>query len=209
MLQQLHVDSLDQLINETVPPNIQLTAPLEIGDPMSEYQIPATCTATYVAQSTLEIVYWYGLLWNHCACCYTTQYIRKSGLVHPIYTLSSREIAQGRLEALLCSTVICDLTNMPVANASLLDEATAAAEAMQMLHRTQNKNPRVAQNNCFLVANNCLPATIDVLKTRAEPLGIEVKVRHFSQFNFADDGVFACLLQYPAQDEASYTTTNN
>lgn len=202
MLQQLNVDTLDELINQTVPPNIQLTAPLEIGDPMSEYQylqhIQQLMSRNQVWKSYIGMGY-YGTI--------VPAVIQRNIFENPgwytQYTPYQAEIAQGRLEALLnFQTVICDLTNMPVANASLLDEATAAAEAMQMLHRTQNKNPRAPQNNTFLVADNCLPATIEVLKTRAEPLGIEVKVRHFSRFNFADDGVFACLLQYPAQDGA-------
>ncbi|MBP7534538.1 MAG: glycine dehydrogenase (aminomethyl-transferring), partial [Chitinophagales bacterium] len=171
MLQQLHVDSLDQLINETVPPNIQLTAPLAIGDPMSEYQY-----LQHVQQLMSRNQLWKSYIGMGYYGTIVPAVIQRNIFENPgwytQYTPYQAEIAQGRLEALLnFQTVICDLTNMPVANASLLDEATAAAEAMQMLHRTQNKNPKAPQNNTFLVADNCLPATIEVLKTRAEPLG--------------------------------------
>lgn len=204
MLQSVNVDTLDQLIDETIPPNIRLNTPLEIGDPMSEYQylqhIRQLMSRNQLLKSYIGTGY-YGTI--------VPTVIQRNILENPgwytQYTPYQAEIAQGRLEALLnFQTLICELTNMPVGNASLLDEATAAAEAMQMLHRTQNKNPRQPQNNCFLVADNCLPATIEVIKTRAEPLGIEVKVAPFSQFNFMQDGVFACLLQYPAQDGAIY-----
>lgn len=207
MLQTVNVDTLDQLIDETIPPNIRLNAPLEIGYPMSEYQylqhIRQLMSRNQPLKSYIGTGY-YGTI--------VPAVIQRNILENPgwytQYTPYQAEIAQGRLEALLnFQTLICELTNMPVANASLLDEATAAAEAMQMLHRTQNKNPQAPQNNCFLVADNCLPATIEVIKTRAEPLGIEVKVAPFSQFDFTQNGVFACLLQYPAQDGAIYNYT--
>ena len=114
------------------------------------------------------------------------------------YTPYQAEIAQGRLEALLnFQTMITDLTALDIANASLLDEATAAAEAMTLCHAT------ATGRNTFFVANNCHPQTIEVVQTRAKPLGIEIVVGDFSQFNF-DETVFGALVQYPATDGAIF-----
>ncbi len=117
------------------------------------------------------------------------------------YTPYQSEISQGRLEALLnFQTMVSELTGMPVANASLLDEASAAAEAMQMLHRVKNKRPG-QEINTFLVSDTCLPVTLDVLKTRAIPLDIVIKVQNHQDFEFTDHAPpFGCLLQYPPQD---------
>src|SRR6185295_4051681 len=110
-------------------------------------------------------------------------------------------IAQGRLEALLnFQTMVRDLTGMAVANASLLDEATAAAEAMTMLYRVQSRRiDAVAGRPQFLVSSSCFPQTIDVLRARAEPLGIELVISDVANLEFGDR-VFAALLQTP--DEA-------
>src|SRR5262249_40170746 len=106
------------------------------------------------------------------------------------------EIAQGRLEALLnFQTMITDLTKLDIANASLLDEATAAAEAMHLCHAS------VSGRKTFFVAANCHPQTIEVVQTRAHPLGIEVEVNDPDEFVFTDQ-VFGVLLQYPATDGA-------
>jgi glycine dehydrogenase len=109
------------------------------------------------------------------------------------YTPYQAEISQGRLEALInYQTAVIDLTGLPVANASLLDEATAAAEAMTLLHRVKGANDR----SVFLVADDCHPQTVEVVRTRAIPLEIEVRVQAPSDFRF-DEHVFGCLLQYP------------
>ena len=109
------------------------------------------------------------------------------------YTPYQAEISQGRLEALLnYQTMVSDLTGLPISNASLLDEATAAAEAMTMFYN----NTRDINKNVFLVSDSCHPQSIDVLKTRATPLGIELKVQNVNSFNF-EDNVFGVLLQYP------------
>src|SRR6202022_434661 len=105
---------------------------------------------------------------------------------------------QGRLEALLnFQTMITDLTGLDIANASLLDEATAAAEAMTLCHAV------VPNRKKFFVADNCHPQTIEVGRTRAKPLGIEVKIDNYSKFKF-NDQVFGALVQYPATDGAIY-----
>src|SRR5207253_3716853 len=114
------------------------------------------------------------------------------------YTPYQAEIAQGRLEALLnFQQMIIDLTALDIANASLLDEATAAAEAMSLCHAV------VPKWKTFFVADNCHPQTIAVLQTRAKPLGIEIKIGDYSRFKF-DDAVFGALIQYPATDGAIY-----
>src|SRR5439155_1935739 len=114
------------------------------------------------------------------------------------YTPYQAELAQGRLEALLnFQTMITDLTGLEIANASLLDEATAAAEAMTLCHAV------VPNRKTFFVANNCHPQTIAVFQTRAKPPGITVKTGAYSRFKF-DDTVFGALVQYPATDSAIY-----
>ena len=111
------------------------------------------------------------------------------------YTPYQAEVAQGRLEALLnYQTAIEDLTAMEVANASLLDEATAAAEAMVLLHRIRSRQPHAG--NVFLVSDRCFPQTVEVLRGRAEPLGLDVRTGRETQFSF-DETVFGALLQYP------------
>src|SRR5204863_2312699 len=114
------------------------------------------------------------------------------------YTPYQAELAQGRLEALVnFQTMITDLTGLDIANASLLDEATAAAEAMSLCHAVASRR------NKFFVADNCHPQTIAVIQTRAKPLGIQIKIDNYSRFKF-DDAVFGALVQYPATDGAIY-----
>ncbi|MEJ2537974.1 MAG: glycine dehydrogenase (aminomethyl-transferring), partial [Calditrichia bacterium] len=114
------------------------------------------------------------------------------------------EIAQGRLEALLnFQTMVSDLTGMEIANASLLDEATAAAEAMTMLYRLRSRDKVTAEANVFFVSETCLPQTIDVLKTRAEPMGIELEIGDHTKFEFGEK-IFGAIVQYPAEDGAIY-----
>src|SRR5439155_26566985 len=114
------------------------------------------------------------------------------------YTPYQAELAQGRLEALLnFQTMITDLTGLEIANASLLDEATAGAEAMALCHAV------VPNRKTFFVANNCHPQRLAVLQTRAKPIGIEINIGDYSQFKF-DSIVFGALVQYPATDGAIY-----
>ncbi|MBA4382099.1 MAG: glycine dehydrogenase (aminomethyl-transferring), partial [Sideroxydans sp.] len=114
------------------------------------------------------------------------------------YTPYQAEIAQGRLEALLnFQTMVCDLTGMEIANASLLDEATAAAEAMTMLHGLRSRDDVAAGKNSFFVSHECFPQTIELLKTRAKPLGIELVIGDFKTVTL-NDKLYGALLQYPA-----------
>src|SRR5439155_23660841 len=117
------------------------------------------------------------------------------------YTPYQAELAQGRLEALLnFQTMIVDLTQLDIANASMLDEATAAAEAMTLCHAA------VSDRKTFFVADDCHPETIEVVRTRAKPLGIEVKTDNHARFKF-DKSIFGALIQYPATDGAIYDYT--
>ena len=196
MLDFIGIDSLDSLINETVPSSIRIEKPLQLPAPLSEYQYlqDLTCIAekNQTFRSYIGLGY-YGTI--------TPSVIRRNVLENPgwytQYTPYQAEIAQGRLEALLnFQTMISDLTGMPVANASLLDEGTAAAEAMNMFFHNRARK----DNSCnkILISNQCFPQSIDVMKTRAIPLGIEIVVADV-QNTALDESFFAVMLQYPAK----------
>jgi glycine dehydrogenase len=193
MLDFLSLSSIDELIERTIPSSILNTKSLDIGDGLSEVELlkelKTIADKNQVFTSLIGMGYYGTIL---------PPVIQRNILENPgwytAYTPYQAEISQGRLEALLnFQTMVSDLTALPIANASLLDEASAAAEAMIMLFRVSKKR------NIFLAASNCHPQTLDVLQTRAEPLGIEVKIEDPETFSF-DDTVFGCLLQYPATD---------
>ena len=138
------------------------------------------------------------------AGCITPPVIQRNILENPgwytQYTPYQAEISQGRLEALLnFQTMVIDLTGMEIANASLLDEATAAAEAMAMFKSVPKKNP----SDLFFVSSDCHPQTIEVIRTRAQARGWEIAVGDHRDFDF-EKPVFGALLQYPASDGAIY-----
>ena len=197
MLHAVGYENLDALIDATVPKNIRFDRPLNLPEAKSEIEALAELRAisqkNKVARSFIGAGY---------SDCITPPVIQRNVLENPgwytAYTPYQAEIAQGRLEALLnFQTMITDLTAMEIANASLLDEATAAAEAMALCHAV------VSGRKTFLVADSCHPQTIAVIQTRARPLGIEVKIDDFSRFKF-DENVFGALVQYPATDGAIY-----
>jgi glycine dehydrogenase len=197
MLAELEFENLDALIDATVPKNIRLDRPLDLPGAASERDALAElrdlAKKNVVARSFIGAGY---------SDSITPPVIQRNILENPgwytAYTPYQAEVAQGRLEALLnFQTMITDLTALDIANASLLDEATAAAEAMTLCHAT------VGSRTKFFVADNCHPQTIEVVQTRAKPLGIEVVVENFSQFKF-DETVFGALVQYPATDGAIY-----
>ena len=200
MLRDLGFDNLEGLIDATVPKNIRFDRQLNLPEAKSEMEALAELRATSkknkVARSFIGAGY---------HDCITPPVIQRNILENPgwytAYTPYQAELAQGRLEALLnFQTMIVDLTKLDIANASLLDEATAAAEAMTLCHA-------VASNRkTFFVADNCHPQTIEVVRTRAKPLGIEVKIDNYSRCKF-DDTVFGALVQYPATDGAIYDYT--
>ncbi|MDD2686602.1 MAG: aminomethyl-transferring glycine dehydrogenase [Gallionella sp.] len=197
MLNKINAPSLDALIDQTVPAAIRLTQPLNLPDGMSEYAF---------LQHLRDIAAKNKLFKNYIGLGYydtiVPPVIQRNVLENPgwytAYTPYQAEIAQGRLEALLnFQTMVCDLTGMEIANASLLDEATAAAEAMTMLHGLRSRDDVAAGKNSFFVSHECFPQTIELLKTRAKPLGIELVIGDFKTVTL-NDKLYGALLQYPA-----------
>jgi glycine dehydrogenase len=197
MLRDLGFDNLDALIEAAVPKSIRLDRQLNLPEAKSEAEALAELRdiskKNKVAKSFIGAGY---------SDCITPPVIQRNILENPgwytAYTPYQAEIAQGRLEALLnFQTMITDLTALDIANASLLDEATSAAEAIALCHAA------VPGRRTFFVADNCHPQTIEVVRTRAKPLGIEIKIDNYSRFKF-DDSVFGVLVQYPATDGAVY-----
>jgi glycine cleavage system P protein (glycine dehydrogenase) len=197
MLDRLGYASLDDFMNAVVPERIRIRRPLEIGPPRSEHDVLAElrgiATRNRVFRSYIGMGY---------ADTLTPPVIQRNIFENPgwytAYTPYQAEVAQGRLEALLTyQTMIMDLTGMEIANASLLDEGTAAAEAVTMAHGIKGSDDR----NVFLVADDCHPQTIDIVRTRARVRGIEVRVAPAAAFAIGAD-VFGVLLQYPTTDGA-------
>jgi glycine dehydrogenase len=193
MLAAIGVDSLDALIDQTVPASIRLERPLALPAPQAESTVLAELRRlagqNQLFRSFIGMGYYNTL---------TPAVIQRNILENPgwytQYTPYQAEIAQGRLEALLnFQTMIIDLTGLDIANASLLDEATAAAEAMTLCKRAQKRG---ATGNRFFVSDKCHPQTIDVVRTRAEPLGYEVVVGNALSYEFGAS-TFGALVQYP------------
>jgi glycine dehydrogenase len=199
MLKTIGVESLEKLIDETVPSNIRLKKPLNIAPSMSEYEylkkLKSIAAKNKVFRSYIGLGYY-----NTIVPTPIQRNILENPGWYTAYTPYQAEIAQGRLEALLnFQTMMSDLTGLPIANASLLDEATAAAEAMIMFYNSRNKEQVKNEANKFFVSNECFPQTIEVLKTRSAPLGIELIIGDYRTFN-SDGKIFGALLQYPCKD---------
>ena len=206
MLTTIGLDSIDELIDQTVPAAIRLPRPLNLPAPKSEMQFLADfrklAAQNKVFKSYIGTGYYDTI---------TPNVILRNILENPAwytaYTPYQAEIAQGRLEALLnFQTVVCDLTGLPIANASLLDEATAAAEAMTMLYGQRPTAKKAA--NAIFVSERCHPQTIDVVRTRATPLNIDVIVGDHRTADLSNDALFAVLLQYPASDGEVFDYTD-
>src|SRR6266480_6104145 len=197
MLRKVGFDSLGALIDATVPNDIRLEGHLNLPEAKSEgealAELRAIARKNKIARSVIGAGYH-----DYITPPVIQRNILESPGWYTAYTPYQAEIAQGRLEALLnFQQMIIDLTALDIANASMLDEATAAAEAMALCHAV------VPNRKIFFVANNCHPQTIAVVQTRAKPLGIEIKIGDYSRFKF-DDAVFGALIQYPATDGAIY-----
>ena len=197
MLGSLGFENLDALIDATIPKNIRLDRELNLPEAKLEDEALAELRA--ISKRNKAAKSFIGAGYSDCI---TPPVIQRNVLENPgwytAYTPYQAELAQGRLEALLnFQTMIVDLTKLDIANASMLDEATAAAEAMTLCHAS------VPDRKTFLVADNCHPQTIEVIRTRAKPLGIDVKVDNYTRFKF-DESVFGTLMQYPATDGAIY-----
>jgi glycine dehydrogenase len=196
MLGVVGVNSLDQLIQETVPSHIMMKKPLDLPAPMNEYQyvshIKELGAKNKIYRTYIGMGYYNTIL---------PGVIQRNILENPgwytAYTPYQAEISQGRLEALLnFQTMIKDLTGMDIANASLLDEATAAAEAMIMLFNTRSRDAVKKGANIFFVSDTLFPHSIDVLKTRSTPLGIELVIGKYNEFVF-NEKVYGAVVQYP------------
>ncbi|GAB4026220.1 aminomethyl-transferring glycine dehydrogenase [Spirosoma koreense] len=206
MLKTVGVKSIDELIKQTIPDAIRLAKPLNLPEPKSEMQFLADfkklAAQNKVFKSYIGTGYYDTL---------TPNVILRNILENPgwytAYTPYQAEIAQGRLEALLnFQTVVSDLTGMDLANASLLDEGTAAAEAMAMLHATR---PAAKKNaHTFFVSERCHPQTIDVVLTRATPLNISVQIGDHRSVDLTNGEIFGLLLQYPASDGEVFDYTD-
>ena len=199
MLETVNASSLEQLIDETVPKGIRLKKELDLDEPMSEYrfldEFKELASENEIYQSYIGMGYYDTL---------TPNVIKRNILENPgwytAYTPYQAEIAQGRLEALInFQTMVSDLTGMELANASLLDEGTAAAEAMSMFYSSKKGAKRKGADK-FFVSELCHPQTIDVVKGRAKPQGIEVVVGDHSELDVTDPELFGILLQYPGTD---------
>ena len=196
MLKTIGAGSVDELIDQTLPSAIRLQKPLNLPRPKSEQEflqyIKKIASKNAVLKSYIGTGYYDTI---------TPNVILRNILENPAwytaYTPYQAEIAQGRLEMLLnFQTVVTDLTGMEIANASLLDEATAAAEAMTMLHAVKGASRKKA--NTFFVSELCHPQTIDLIYTRAKPIGIDVVVGDHAALDLTDENIYAALVQYPA-----------
>lgn len=198
MLDKIQVASIDALIDETIPKAIRLKKPMNLPEGLNEFEylnhIKAIGAKNKIYKSYIGLGYYNTI---------TPGVISRNILENPgwytSYTPYQAEISQGRLEALLnFQTMVADLTGLSMANASLLDEATAAAEAMIMLFNARSRKQAKAGVNQFFVCNNVMPHTIDVLKNRSAALNIELIFGECDDFEFTDM-VFGALVQYPDQ----------
>lgn len=196
MLKSIGAETLDTLINETVPSSIRLPKALNLPEAMNEYEylshLKQLGSRNKLFKSYIGMGYYN---------CITPGVIQRNILENPgwytSYTPYQAEISQGRLEALLIyQTMISDLTGMPLANASLLDEGTSAAEAMIMLFNSRSREAVKSGANRFFVSDKLFPQTIDVLVTRAEPLGISIETGDWQTIEF-DNTWFGSIIQYP------------
>lgn len=199
MLQKIGVKSLDELIDKTLPKNIRLKQPIDLPEAMNEYEF-AQHIAHLASKNKLYTTYigqgWYGTI--------TPAVIQRNVFENPVwytsYTPYQTEVSQGRLEALMnFQTVITDLTGMPLANCSLLDEATAAAEAVTMMFGLRSRAQQKAGAKVVFVDNRVFAQTLAVINTRAIPQGIEVRTGRYEELEFTPD-LFACVVQFPDAD---------
>ncbi len=203
MLDTIEVENLEQLIYETIPEEIRLKQQLQLDAPMSEHAFLGHIQE--LSEKNKVFKTYIGLGYHECI---TPSVIKRNILENPgwytAYTPYQAEIAQGRLEALLnFQTVVTDLTGMELANASLLDESTAAAEAMTMLYDVRSRDQKKSGIVKFFVSEEILPQTLSLLQTRSKPIGIELVVGNHQEFEFGTD-FYGALLQYPGKHGEVY-----
>ena len=201
MLKTVGVESLDQLILETIPADIRLKKALDLAPAMSEHDYLSHIEA--LSQKNQVFKSYIGLGYHQSI---TPSVIKRNILENPgwytAYTPYQAEIAQGRLEALInFQTMVCELTGMDLANASLLDESTAAAEAMTMLYDLRTRDQKKQEAMSFFVSEDILPQTLSLLETRATPLGIQLEVGPIDAFAF-EPHFYGAILQYPGKNGA-------
>ena len=198
MLKTIGVDSIERLVYETLPDDIRLKAPLQLDPAMTEYEfanhIQELGNKNKVFQSYIGLGYHQAIV---------PAVIQRNIFENPgwytAYTPYQAEIAQGRLEAILnFQTMVIELTGMEIANASLLDEGTAAAEAMALLFDVRTRDQEKNNTNKFFVSEEILPQTLSVLQTRSTPIGIELVVGNHETFEFSEE-FFGAMLQYPGK----------
>ena len=198
MLNDLGVESLEQLMQETLPDSIIVDKELNLPEPFSELELERHMKRLGLKNKTFKSYIGLGY-YNTILPPVIQRNILESPGWYTAYTPYQAEIAQGRLEALLnFQTMVSDLTALPIANASLLDEATAAAEAMHMFLESRSRDQKKSGANQFFVSEEIFPQTLSVLKTKADGLDIELVIGDHREFNFSDK-TFGALLQYPAK----------
>ena len=202
MLQEIGTSSLELLIEETIPTNIRLDNVLNLPKHLNENQY-----LDYLRRISHENRIAKSFIGQGYYNCIVPSVIKRNIFENPgwytAYTPYQAEIAQGRLEALInFQTMIMKLTGMEIANASLLDEGTAAAESVTMLHSNRPKEKK--QSNKLVVDERIFPQTLKVIETRVKPLEIELSVQDITKLDFSDEDIYAVFLQYPNSDGAIY-----
>ncbi len=207
MLKVIGVNSLDELIYQTIPTDIRLEKQLALPKPISEIEFSEHIN--WLAKKNKVYKTYIGLGYNEAILPAVIQRnIFENPSWYTSYTPYQAEISQGRLEALLnYQTMVSDLTGFEMANSSLLDEGTAAAEAMIMLYNDRTRIQKKTNASTFFVSDEVLPQTVSILKTRAKPLGITLVFGHHEAFVFTED-VYGAIVQYPAKNGQVYNYTS-
>lgn len=199
MLRVAGAESLDDLADQTIPASIRTERPLDLPPALTEHELLARAAELASRNQVYRSFIGTGYYDTHMPPAIQRNILENPGW-YTQYTPYQAEISQGRLEALLnFQTMLIDLTGLEIANASLLDEATAAAEAMMMLHRVSKRDG----SDTFFISEYCHPQTIEVVRSRALHIGVEIVVGDHRSFEF-DEQVFGALVQYPASDGAVY-----
>ncbi len=197
MLDTIGVGSVEELIAQVLPSDIRLNAPLALGEAMSEYEFAAHIQELAARNQQFRSFIGMGYYPNACSAAIMRN-VFENPAWYTSYTPYQAEISQGRLEALLnYQTAIISLTGMEIANCSLLDEGTAAAEAMAMMYALRSREAVKEGRNLLFVDENIFPQTLDVLLTRSEPFGIELIVDNYADYTFTGKE-FGAIVQYPA-----------
>ncbi|MDX5583420.1 MAG: aminomethyl-transferring glycine dehydrogenase [Aureibaculum sp.] len=207
MLKIIGVESLEKLISNTIPSHIKLENPLDLPEPMSEFEFSAHIEG--LSKKNKIFKSFIGLGYHPTILPAVIQRnIFENPSWYTSYTPYQAEISQGRLEALLnYQTMVSELTGMELANSSLLDEGTAAAEAMIMLFNARSRDQKKDEANQFFVSDEVLPQTVSILKTRSNPLNIELVFGNHETFKFSEE-VYGALLQYPTRYGQVYDYTD-